>query len=158
MVAGEPAVAVNVAVRLFAGTLSDAGTLSIALFEDSATVTPPANAGNASVTVQVEFAPDVMLAGEHCNADTVITGGASVRDVDADVPLYEAVIAAVWLVATAPLETVKVADVEPAATATDDGILTLALLPDSVTSTPAVGAGMLIATVHMVLPGVLRIA
>jgi hypothetical protein len=87
LVAGEPAVAVNVAVEVFAGTVTNAATLSIALFEDNATVAPPANAGNASVTVQVEFAPDAMLAGEHCNADTVITGGASVSDVDAPVPL-----------------------------------------------------------------------
>jgi hypothetical protein len=51
---------------------------------------------------------------------------------------------------------VKVAEAEPAATATDDGTLRLALLVDSVTGIPAVGAGTLIATVHMVLPGVLR--
>ena len=87
MVAGEPAVAVNVAVEVFAGTVTNAGTLSAPLFEDSATVAPPANAGNESVTVQVELPPDNTLAGEHCNADNVITGGASASDVDADVSL-----------------------------------------------------------------------
>ncbi len=79
--------AVNVAVEAFAGTVTDVGTLSAALFDDSATIDPPANAGKASVTVQVEVAPDDRLASEQCNADTVITGGASVSDVDADVPL-----------------------------------------------------------------------
>jgi hypothetical protein len=78
---------VKVAVEVFAGTLTHAGTLSIALFDDSATAAPPANAGNASVTVQMEVAPDDRLAGEQCNPDTVITGGASVSDVDAEVPL-----------------------------------------------------------------------
>jgi hypothetical protein len=52
---------------------------------------------------------------------------------------------------------VKVAEVEPAATATNDGTVRLALLLDRVTWTPAAGAGTLSATVHVVLPGVLRI-
>jgi hypothetical protein len=78
---------VNIAAELFIGTVTDAGTLSTGLFDDSATIAPPANAGNSSVTVQVELPPDATLAGEHCNADTVMTGGASVSDVDAEVPL-----------------------------------------------------------------------
>jgi hypothetical protein len=47
-------------------------------------------------------------------------------------------------------------DVEPDATVTADGTPRLASLLDNVTRTPAVGAGMLKATVHMVLPGVFR--
>ena len=87
MAVGEPAVAVNVALEAPAGTVAEAGTVTKALFDDSATIAPPANAGNSSVTVQVELPPDATLAGEHCNADTVMTGGASVSDVDAEVPL-----------------------------------------------------------------------
>jgi hypothetical protein len=47
-------------------------------------------------------------------------------------------------------------DVEPDATVTADGTPRLASLLDNVTRTPAVGTGMLKATVHMVLPGVFR--
>ena len=95
MVAGDPAVTVNVAVGAPAGTVAEAGTFTKVLFDDNATIEPLAEAGAEIVTVQMEFAPDAMLAGEHCNADTVMTGGASVSDVDAEVPLEEAVIAAV---------------------------------------------------------------
>jgi hypothetical protein len=89
LVAGEPAVAVNVAVEVLAGTVTDAGTLSIALFEDNATVAPPANAGNASVTVQVELPPDNTLAGEHVRLDTAIP--VMLSDAVAVVPFSEAV-------------------------------------------------------------------
>jgi hypothetical protein len=51
---------------------------------------------------------------------------------------------------------VKVAEAEPAVTAMDDGTLKFVLLLDRVTWTPAAGAGTLNATVHVVLPGVLR--
>jgi hypothetical protein len=95
LLVGEPAVAVNVALEAPAGTVAEAGTLTHVLFDKRAITEPFAGAGAEIVTVQMEFAPDAMLAGEHRNADTVMTGGASVSDVDAEVPLEEAVIAAV---------------------------------------------------------------
>jgi hypothetical protein len=48
----------------------DAGTVMAALFEESVTKDPPPGAVCATVTVQVEVAPDAMLAGEHVSAET----------------------------------------------------------------------------------------
>ena len=48
-----------------AATVTDAGTVSAALFEEIATAAPPAGAAMESVTVQVELAPAARLVGAH---------------------------------------------------------------------------------------------
>jgi len=65
-----PPVAVKLAVVAPDATVTDAGTVMAALFEDSVTKEPPAGAVCATVTVQVEVAPDAMLVGEQDNAET----------------------------------------------------------------------------------------
>jgi hypothetical protein len=70
-VVGEPAVAVNVAVEVVAGTVTDVGTLTEALFDESVTIEPLEGAGAEIVIVQMALAPEAMLAGEHVRLDTV---------------------------------------------------------------------------------------
>ena len=70
MVAGEPAVAMNVAVGAPAGTVTEPGTLTKALLDDNATTEPLPGAGAEIVTVQVVFAPEATVAGEHVRLDT----------------------------------------------------------------------------------------
>jgi hypothetical protein len=80
---------VKVAVEAFAGTVTDMGTLSTALFDESVTTEPLAGAGPEIVTVQMEFAPEAMLAGEHVRLDTATP--VMVSHAAAVVPLSEAV-------------------------------------------------------------------
>jgi hypothetical protein len=85
--------AVNVAVEAPASTVTEAGTLTEALLEDSATVEPLAGAGAEIVTVHVELAPEATVAGEHVRLDTVVA--VRVSCVEADVPFSEAVTVAI---------------------------------------------------------------
>jgi hypothetical protein len=57
------AVAVKLAEVAPAGTVTEAGTGSAVLLEDSAMTLPPAGAAAVSVTVHVVDAPDIRLAG-----------------------------------------------------------------------------------------------
>jgi hypothetical protein len=82
-------VAVKLAVEAPASTVAEGGTLSAALFEDSATTEPLEGAGAEIVTVQVEFAPEVTVAGEHVRLDT--TAAVTVSDAAAVVAFSEAV-------------------------------------------------------------------
>jgi hypothetical protein len=86
---GDPAVAVNVAVEVPPGTVTEAGTLTKVLFDDSATTEPLEGAGAEIVTVQVEFAPEATVAGEHVRLDTA--AAVTVSDAVAVVPFSEAV-------------------------------------------------------------------
>jgi len=89
LAAGEPAVAVNVAVEAPASTVAEAGTLTKVVFDDNATTDPLEGAEAEIVTVHVEFAPEVTVAGEHVRLDTVVA--VIVSCVAADVPFNEAV-------------------------------------------------------------------
>jgi hypothetical protein len=86
---GDPAVAVNVAVEVPPATVTEAGTLTKVLFDDSATTEPLEGAGAEIVTVQVEFAPEATVAGEHVRLDTA--AAVTVSDAVAVVPFSEAV-------------------------------------------------------------------
>ena len=69
VVAVDPA-PVNVVLVAAAGTMTEAETASAALLDDKATLVPPVGAALVSVTVQVVFDPDTMVAGLHDNVDT----------------------------------------------------------------------------------------
>lgn len=69
-----PAVTLKVAVVAAAATVTDPGTVRIELVLVRVTLAPPAGAAPLKVTVQVEFAPELRLAGEHCKPDTVGRG------------------------------------------------------------------------------------
>jgi hypothetical protein len=89
LVVGEPAVAVNVALVAPASAAAEAGTLTIVLFDESATIEPADGAGCDNVTVHVEFAPEAKVAGEHFRLDTAVA--VTVNDVVAVVAFSEAV-------------------------------------------------------------------
>jgi hypothetical protein len=84
---------VNVALPAPAGTVTVAGTVTAALFEESATRQPPVGATGETVTVHDDVEPDATEAGAHCTPETtevVIT----TADV-AVLPLSDAVTVAV---------------------------------------------------------------
>ena len=85
-----PAVAVKFAVVAPAPTVTDAGTVSAPLFEESPTEAPPANATRDRVTVQVVVDPEAIEFGEHDTPDTAGDGGVTVTEVVA-VPFRVAV-------------------------------------------------------------------
>jgi len=85
-------VAMNVAPEAPAGTVAEAGTLTVRLFEESATTEPLAGAGAEIVTVHVEFAPEATVAGEHVRLDTA--AAVTVSDVVTVVAFSEAVTVA----------------------------------------------------------------
>jgi hypothetical protein len=66
-----PAVAVKLAAVAPPASATEAGTVNAAvLFETSATETPPVDAGDNKVTVQLEVAPDAMEFGEQDKFET----------------------------------------------------------------------------------------
>jgi hypothetical protein len=70
-------------------------------------------------------------------------------------PFRDAVSVAVWSAVIAPAVAVKVAVVDPAATATDPGTVSAAALLDSVTVPPPVFVSV---TVHVLAPPLLSVA
>ncbi len=78
MLATVPAVAVKLAVVAPAVTVTEAGTVSAALFEESPTDAPPVSAAEDSVTVQVEVAPDATELGEQDTPEIAGAGGVTV--------------------------------------------------------------------------------
>jgi hypothetical protein len=152
---GVPAVAVNVALVESAGTVTEAGTVSQELLSDTVTANPPVGAALVRVTVQVEAAPGARVAGVQLSADRA-AGAASDSEALAEVPLRVAVICAVASVVTAATVAVKVAEVAPAATVTEEGVVTLALLSDRATLAPPVGAATFSVTVQVAEPAALN--
>jgi hypothetical protein len=75
-----PAVAVKFAEVVPAATVTDAGTVSAALFEESPTEAPPVRAADVSVTVQVVVAPEAAEFGEHDRPETTGAGGVTVTE------------------------------------------------------------------------------
>ncbi len=82
----------KLAVEVPAVTVTDAGTLTEALFEDSATIEPLEGAGAEIVTVHVAFAPEATVTGQHFKPDTAVA--VTVSDTVAVVPFSEAVTVA----------------------------------------------------------------
>ena len=94
MLATVPAVAVKLVVVAPAPTVTEAGTPSAALLEDSPTEAPPVNAAEVNVTVQVDVAPDATEFGAHDTPETAGAGGVTVTVVVA-LPFSVAVTVAV---------------------------------------------------------------
>jgi hypothetical protein len=92
----------NVAELRPAGTLMVAGTLAAELLLESATVTPPAEASPASVTVPVDPAPPTTVAGltETLESDGPVV---IVRAAVFVTPFSDALIVAVTVLVTLPL-------------------------------------------------------
>src|ERR1035441_1903427 len=122
-----PAVAVKFAVVDAAATVTDPGAVSAAVLLDSDTVPPPVF---DSVTVQLLVPPLLSVDGVH---DTALTVTAAPRAIDVVCvrPFKDAVSVAVWSEAIVPAVAVKFAVVDPAATVTDPGTVSAAVLLDS---------------------------
>lgn len=119
-------------------TVTDAGTVAAVLLDDKLMSVPPGPAGPSSVTVPVEEAPPLTDVGEMENPFR--TAGVTVKLAVFVLVPSEAVTVADVEDETAEVVTVKVAEVEPAVTVTDDGTVTLVLLEDRLTLVPPEGA------------------
>jgi hypothetical protein len=140
-------VTVKVAVVAPVGTVTLAGVIAEALLSESVTVLCAAVpvAGPFKVTVPIEELPPKTLAGfmatEESARGTIVRGPVCVA------PLNVPVIVTGVEVVTVLVVTVKVAVAAPEATTTLAGVVEDALLSDSVTKAPPVGAGPLSVTV-----------
>ena len=141
---------VNVVLIVVAGTVTEGGTVSAELLDPNVTIRPPVGAALVSVTVQVLFDPDTMLAGLHDTADTAGGGGVTVTVVVLEAPPAVAVTVAVCVVVVEPVP-VNVAVVVVAVTVTEGGTLSAVLLDPKVTLVPPVGAAIVSVTVQVVL-------
>jgi len=136
----------KVAEEVPAATVTVAGTVATpVLLLDRLTTAPPAGAFPANVTVPCEDDPPVTVAGF---AVKVLSAGVTVSVALCVAVLYVALIVTAVVAVTAPLVTLNVALVLPAATGTLAGTpTTAALLLPSVTVIPPAGAAAASVTV-----------
>ena len=139
MLATVPAIAVKFATVAPPATVTEAGTVSAALFEESPTEDPPGDAARVRVTVQEVVPLDATEFGEHDRPETAGAGGVTVTEPVA-LPFKVAVTVTVWLLTTVPAVAVKFAAIAPAATVTDAGTVRAALLEERPTEAPPVSA------------------
>jgi len=78
LLATVPAVAVKLPVVAPDATVTDAGTVSAALFEESPTEDPPVDAARVRVTVQVVVPLEATELGEHDRAEIAAGSGVTV--------------------------------------------------------------------------------
>jgi len=130
-VAIVPAVTAKVAEVADAATVTETGTVNVALPAERATAVPPAGAAWFKVTVQVLALPEDRLEGLHCREVRAI-GEIKVKVVVRELLPIEPVITAVCVVVKVPAVAVKPAAVCPAATTTEAGTLRAELLDDNV--------------------------
>jgi hypothetical protein len=143
-------VAVKVAVVAPAGTVTEPGTTTAGLLEDSVTVVPPEAALPVKVTVPVVIPPPSSEDGEKDTAST-IAGKMPSANLSVTPPAL-AVRLAVILLETTCAVTAKVAEVAPAGTTTVAGTVTCATSEPSATLKPPVGAAALKVTVPVIVP------
>ncbi len=131
-----------------AATVTDAGTVTMALLLVRRIADADAAAGPLKVTVPVDVVPPTMLVGLTTNEFRM----GAVKDTVAICELvpYFAVTDTFALLATGVVVALKVAVVFPAAIVTDAGTTTDGAPLDRVTKMPPVGAGPLIVTVPVV--------
>ena len=116
-----------------------AGVAALVMLDERLTTEPPEGAGPLSLTVPVDEVPPTTEVG--VTESPLRVTGLMVKDaVTVDVPITPLIVDVVKL-ATERVVTVKVADVEPDGTVTDEGVLALALLDDKVTTVPPGPAG-----------------
>ncbi len=150
LVVTVPVVAVKDAVVAVARTVTEAGTVRVALFEAKVTTVPPVGAGFDSVTVQGVLALEARLEAVQVR-EVRLTGPSSEMLIGTELPLREAVRVALALVVTVPVVAVKDAVVAVARTVTEAGTVRVALFEAKVTTVPPVGAGFDSVTVQGVL-------
>src|SRR5436309_11569865 len=121
---------VNVALLAPAATVTLAGTVAVAVLLVGGTAVPPLGGGPLSVTVAVEVcAPPVTLVGFSVSEESVGRAcGSTVREAVLVTPAYDAEIVTGVDVVTAPVLTVNVTLLAPAATVTLAGTVAAAVL------------------------------
>ena len=129
-------------------TVTDTGTVALALLLDRATLAPPAGAAALRVTVQLDVPALVKDVGVQLTPPTT-TCACTVTAAVRLTPLAVAVTVAFWAVAGVPPVAVKPALVAPAATVTDPATVKAALLLESVTICPPAAAALLSVTVQV---------
>lgn len=142
-----PAVAVKETEAAFAGTESEAGTVTTCELSLSVT-TGSVETTSESVTVHVALAFGARVAGEHCTPVSV-GDAVSVRLVLCELPLSEAVIRPVCPLESVPVDAVNAAVLALAATVTEAGTASAAMLAASCTATPPLGAACDSVTVQL---------
>ena len=140
-------VALKVVDVAAAATVTEAGTVRVALVFVRVTLAPPARAGWVKVTVQELDELGPRLVGLHVSEET--STGVRLIPVPAEVPLYVAVTIALWELEIVVAVAWKVAVVAPAATVTDAGTVKAALLSERATTTPPLWAAMDSVTVQV---------
>lgn len=143
----------KLAVEEPAGTSTDPGTPAAPELDDSDTVVPPPGAAALNVTTPVEPAPPTTDDGfteTDCNDGAAVTVSEAVFWFK---PPSVAVIVTVVSDETLFTVTVKVAELDPAFTVTDDGTAAAALLDASVSVELPVGAAPFNVTVPVTVVG-----
>jgi hypothetical protein len=141
-------VALNVAEVAAAATVTDVGTVRVALVFVRVTLAPPVGAAFVSEIVQVLEAFGPRLVGLQASEDTR-TGATRLTVALAELPLYVPVMVALELLAMAVVVALKVAEVAAAATVTDVGTVRVALVFVRLTLAPPVGAALVSEIVQM---------
>ena len=139
-------VTANDAVFEPVGTVTEDGTIALALLEVSVTIVPPDGAKPLTVTVPEDDVPPTTEDGD-TKTDVTVGTGSIVSVAVTDAAPSAAVITAGVTVVTGLVEIVKVVLVEPAATIMLDGTTALLAPEDSAITVPPTGEGPVRVTV-----------
>jgi hypothetical protein len=139
---------VKLAVVAPEATVTEDGVASRLLLSESVTTEPPEGAAELNVTVQVPDAPALRLVGLQTNVETVAEVCRLNATESALLPNVAVTVADRRLLII-PATTVKVAEVAPAATVTEDGVVSKRLLSASATIAPPAGAAWFSRTVQL---------
>ena len=147
----EEAVAEKVAVEDPAATVTDAGTARAALLSETVTARPVVGAAAVNAIVQVVVPPERTAVG--LQERVLITGSEEIVIVLVfETPFADAVTVTEVALTTVEAVAAKVAEVDPAATVTDDGTDRAELLSRTVTTRPPAGAAELRDTLQVEVP------
>ena len=147
-----PAVAVKVAKTEPAAIVTDDGIVRRALLSERVTALPPVGAGLDRTTVHVVAAPVPRIVGEQESEVREVAAARRLRVAVWEAPPSEAVTVAGWSEGIVPAVTVKVPAVAPAAMVTEAGVVSAALLSETVTAVPPVGATLERVAVQVLVP------
>lgn len=134
------------------------GTVTFGLLLDSDRTVPPAGAVPEIVMVQALLPGAVTVAGEQLKVEGCICEACTFNAAVTVPPFRAAVRVITAELDIAAADAVNIAVICPYATATLAGTVTFALLLDSRTVVPPVGAAALILTWHALVPGAVRTA
>ncbi|MCL4794289.1 MAG: hypothetical protein KJZ84_06995, partial [Bryobacteraceae bacterium] len=146
-----PAEAMKLAEVEPAGITTEVGVVRDALLVLSATGEPPLGARVPIVTVHVLLAPEFSDEGLQLRPVSCV-GTTRFTECVSELPLSDAVTAAVELLVKVPAVAVKLAEVAPDGTVTAVGVVSELLLLLNETAVPPLGAAALMVTVHVLLP------